>query len=372
MSSSNKTDKVSDPVPNSEIEDVLSSIRRLVSEEVTKPRDGRSSDPISRETFRSGRGRPSPPTGDRLVLTPALRVGAVQEEPAGEPATARETTSEDSFDFERSPDAAQVASEAVTEDTARQAEQTPEAAAAEQGAAGDVNGEAPETGPAPKDIFPMRSALEAKIAELEAMIGARQEEWDPEGEEQEAFAGRVDALEWVDHDPEAESPDEAEAEDALTSDAADAPETDVAAAVAAATAAPAEARQPSDLEAAPEAETQSDADAETDAEEPFEEVPLAAFESRRRGDRTSSAPTTQAPEAAPVKADDEGTDGDGLPGGAGATTEDAVIDEEALRALVSEVLREELQGALGERITRNVRKLVRREIHRALTSKSFE
>ena len=33
---------------------------------------------------------------------------------------------------------------------------------------------------------------------------------------------------------------------------------------------------------------------------------------------------------------------------------------------------EELQGALGERITRNVRKLVRREIQRALTAQDLE
>tara|TARA_R110002096_G_scaffold14692_8_gene51646 strand:- start:574 stop:1686 length:1113 start_codon:yes stop_codon:yes gene_type:complete len=48
------------------------------------------------------------------------------------------------------------------------------------------------------------------------------------------------------------------------------------------------------------------------------------------------------------------------------------IDEEMLRDLVSEIVRTELQGALGERITRNVRKLVRREIHRALTSQDLE
>ncbi|MCA1336740.1 hypothetical protein [Pseudooceanicola marinus] len=47
------------------------------------------------------------------------------------------------------------------------------------------------------------------------------------------------------------------------------------------------------------------------------------------------------------------------------------VDEEALRELVSEILRQELQGALGERITRNVRKLVRREIQRALQSKDY-
>jgi hypothetical protein len=48
------------------------------------------------------------------------------------------------------------------------------------------------------------------------------------------------------------------------------------------------------------------------------------------------------------------------------------IDEAALRDMVAAIIREELQGTLGERITRNVRKLVRREIHRVLTSREFE
>ncbi|KIN73256.1 hypothetical protein [Sulfitobacter guttiformis] len=57
---------------------------------------------------------------------------------------------------------------------------------------------------------------------------------------------------------------------------------------------------------------------------------------------------------------------------AGLSAEDQLMDEEALRDLVSEIVRAELQGALGERITRNVRKLVRREIHRALTAQELE
>lgn len=48
------------------------------------------------------------------------------------------------------------------------------------------------------------------------------------------------------------------------------------------------------------------------------------------------------------------------------------LDEEALRDLVVEIVREELAGALGERITRNVRKLVRREIMRALSARDFD
>jgi len=53
-------------------------------------------------------------------------------------------------------------------------------------------------------------------------------------------------------------------------------------------------------------------------------------------------------------------------------TADQFVDEEALREIVSEMVRAELQGDLGDRITRNVRKLVRREIHHALATRDFE
>lgn len=49
-----------------------------------------------------------------------------------------------------------------------------------------------------------------------------------------------------------------------------------------------------------------------------------------------------------------------------------VLDEETLRVMVAQIVREELMGELGDRITRNVRKLVRREINRALAGKEFE
>lgn len=52
--------------------------------------------------------------------------------------------------------------------------------------------------------------------------------------------------------------------------------------------------------------------------------------------------------------------------------EEQLLDEDALRDLVAEIVREELAGALGERITRNVRKLVRREIMRALSAWDFD
>jgi hypothetical protein len=39
-----------------------------------------------------------------------------------------------------------------------------------------------------------------------------------------------------------------------------------------------------------------------------------------------------------------------------------ILDEEAIRSVVNRIVREELQGELGDRITRNLRKLIRREI----------
>ena len=51
---------------------------------------------------------------------------------------------------------------------------------------------------------------------------------------------------------------------------------------------------------------------------------------------------------------------------------DAQVDEASLHPLVASLIREELQGELGERITRNVRKLVRQEIQRALTVRELE
>lgn len=50
----------------------------------------------------------------------------------------------------------------------------------------------------------------------------------------------------------------------------------------------------------------------------------------------------------------------------------AVLDEAALHDIVRQTLRAELQGELGERITRNVRKLVRAEINRALMARDLD
>ena len=66
---------------------------------------------------------------------------------------------------------------------------------------------------------------------------------------------------------------------------------------------------------------------------------------------------------------DDGAPGRVLAAGIGgsrrnqATGEPApIFDEESLRAVINAIVREELQGELGDRIARNLRKLIRREI----------
>lgn len=126
---------MSEPMTNIEIEDVLSSIRRLVSEDAAKAKP-----------------RPS-----LLLLTPALRVSA---EEAAEPAAA-------------SP-------EAAPEAAAAEAPEPVEASA--ETAAGTEAGPAPES-PAHVEPSPPAMSLEERIADLEAAIGQSEEEFEPDGSE---------------------------------------------------------------------------------------------------------------------------------------------------------------------------------------------
>jgi hypothetical protein len=55
---------------------------------------------------------------------------------------------------------------------------------------------------------------------------------------------------------------------------------------------------------------------------------------------------------------------EGLAGGTGAAA--PILDEASLREMINAIVREELQGELGDRINRNLRKLIRREIMQVL------
>ncbi|MFG6560238.1 hypothetical protein [Sulfitobacter sp. 1A15299] len=161
-----------------------------------------------------------------------------------------------------------------------------------------------------------------KLAALETAIGKISDDWDPDAPGDNDYSGtEPPAMEWK---------DEAEL------DAPEAPTADTAT-VEAETPAPPAPRRPQ--ASTPQVE---------------EQVRRFADSGPRVADPAATAPEFDY--ATPAQ--DAG--------------EDQFLDEEALRDMVTEIVRAELQGALGERITRNVRKLVRREIHRALTAQDLE
>jgi len=278
---------MSNPVTNADIEDVLSSIRRLVSEDA-RPQ-----------------AAPEKVNGmDRLVLTPALRV-MESERP-------EEVTSGETFE-----ELSETAEDPIPEEMPR-----PELLETHELV--DLNQD--DTG---------RRNLEARIAELEAVISDTGDHWEQDGEEGSANAGGpVQSLNWEDPSEEAvleEEEVEAHAE----------PEPD--------------AEEAGFVEMAEEAFPVSDP-----VDFPME--PSAEVEDDFAPDDYEQASLDEEVAYA-VEPDQED---------AAETATEVVVDEDMLRELVAEVVRQELQGALGERITRNVRKLVRREIHRALTSQELE
>ena len=281
-------DKImSNPVTNADIEDVLSSIRRLVSEDVR---------PQVAPPVTQGMGR--------LVLTPALRVmeNHGYQDDAGEPDPQTDET--------------------VADDLPR-----PELLDADE-----LRGvELDDTG---------RRNLEARIAELEAVISDTGGAWEQDGEEGSANAGA--ALESLPWDGSLAEPEQMIEE---------APFQEVEDYTVSATIAQFSVQDEFTAIQQPE-EISEDSEVEQDFEpDDYEDEAL-----------------TDAPEA--VVCDDAALADDVSE--EVAATQDVVLDEDMLRALVAEIVREELQGKLGERITRNVRKLVRREILRALASQDME
>lgn len=381
---------MSEPVTNAEVEDVLSSIRRLVSEEKrplqaspAAPEEGQGTssaaskqpepparasaeNPQPAETdagessyargqerpFASSRRPMTPPqpdasqsAADRLVLTPALRV--TRPEPQDEAQDRRQASapSEEAkappvvspYDYDmlhddpddlqaddyaaEAPEAAQVAEpQEEVQPPSDSAEPAPAFvhSRAREGASRSENAETPRPSPL---------RLSEKVAALETAIGNISEQWEPDSPGDGDYSGtEPPAMAWED-DVEAE-------------------------------AAPQEPSfGPDDL---PRSRGQKG--------EPEAAAPDLAEQVRRFADSGPRTPETARPAAQPTATAEPATeDGTAALGG-----EDQFLDEEALRDLVTEIVRAELQGALGERITRNVRKLVRREIHRAMTAQDLE
>ncbi|WP_297767820.1 hypothetical protein [uncultured Roseovarius sp.] len=290
---------MSDPVTNVEIEDVLSSIRRLVSNGQVE-RDGEAS-------------TDDPSAGaDRLVLTPSLRVDGTRvaginagdvKEPPLQPGPEIDADAEDQ-------DPSQPQPEARSEETGPRSPDRPESVGEADPfdqtmdeLTGNEEHE-PEVSSEPEP----HGGLHTQAAEFETAIAGRDDQWEPDGESEDDYAGGpVNTLNWQDHNEEPE-----------------------------------------------EEELSSDPDW-TEADEAVSERHAQAWQHEETHDSERQHVS-----------DDTGDSSDAM------VFDDAIMDEDTLRDMVSEIVRQELQGALGERITRNVRKLVRREIHRALTSQEFD
>lgn len=332
---------MSDPVTNVEIEDVLSSIRKLVS---VDDRPAKKADDVGEERV------------EKLVLTPSLRVdeganaaaqnhGAhaepltdeASQEDAGveedqnqasgedvfsEEAARHDWSEEDRADANDGDDGIQDAEIMEPESAEAETAGTPAAVhddASPEDTAWSENDDSDDAGAEPH-VWP--DSLTARVAEFERAVAGRDDGWEPDGSERDDNAAEpTSALPWQDHDsPDSESADDAgDVEDTIESAAHD-------------------PFRPSATAPRPE-------DDSTDED----------------GDAARAEAASINPGNAFLLEEDLLDDGD-----------DAILDEEMLRDLVADIVRQELQGALGERITRNVRKLVRREIHRALAAQELE
>ena len=321
---------------SSDIEDVVSSVRRLVSV------DGRTR-PVTRDLG-----------NDLLLLTPALRF---VPEPAHEPETDPAPTADVTPVEEPAPKPLVledvVATPDSVEDMPADPPATPDAATL---AAGSASGSV--ASPPMDEVTPEMTALvlkEATAPDLPAdQPPAVSAEFDAPAEPaptdqvpteapaslhlvEEAWEDEI----WAEDDPPL-------AELALGVEEAEVIPTDP----------PAEAvdgpNRPSlDRDAA---WAQVEGDWADDLPDPV--VPFAPHRAR-------TLAQAQQPPAEPPRIEGlELTDTDGNPL--------TVLDEAALQEIVRQIIREELQGGLGERITRNVRKLVRAEINRALTARALD
>ena len=279
---------MSDPVTNLAIEDVLSSIRRLVSEGDNAGRPDllqqHSPTPGVAKAVSIPQNSPqATETAGKFVLSPAFRVA---ENRAYAPSTA-----------------------APAEPTAMDPNPT-------------LSFLRPPARPADS-----RSALELRIAELEAAVTDQAGDWEPDGSED------VPVVDWS-------SPEVGES-----------------------------------LIFASRAMPQPDRRGVLDLGQIGTRIhPVIGEQELDAAPAASAAPVYDPGEDLDLSADAAATEGARFDPSDYAEDPDpaALLDEDALRKMVVEIVREELQGPMGERITRNVRKMVRREIYRILSSQEFE
>ena len=256
---------------------------------------------------------------------------------AGLDATANAMAARDTIVITAANTAANTAADMVVDDW------QPEAEA--QGDAVEVDG--PAMSAAPRSPGFDVAALESTIAELEAAVAARSEDWDPDGSEEPAPG---DLTRPVSRSAPRRAP---EPEPAVASEPMPVPD-------------PEERADPSsEALAEPEPESAAAVERPQDEPPPAEPSPAASSPATSSLATPDAEPAPEGGDTTDDKAEDPALFDDDVDDG-------LVLDEEALHEMVRDMIRQELQGALGERITRNVRKLVRAEINRALASRDFD
>ena len=407
---------MSDPLTNMEIQDVLSSIRRLVSEDSRRrPADsaGRQSETVKRDD--PGDAISQEP--GKLVLTEALRVDEDRDVQLAASPIARGRTSEEDEAF-------------------HEGRVTPAGEDRTRDDAGSSAGIADWDQDATRDVAETGS-LEDTIAELEAAVAGIGDDFEPDGSEMaaehEAYAELDEAFEDGFVVDSGDDPDVAELSQPVTGAGANdwlaagkasekTPEDEEAVSEDADVLVLGASEERGTIEAASDTEDdevvgdrdQSDDDGlsgaiksavegaaddlvasaavpafrahRSEAAHPSEPLKPGGGEAPLRRLHLGAAEAVSEPESdeadAPGPAQDERLHLTSVSGDRGADTDNAsvfkagavegALDRDELRSLVAEILREELKGPLGERITRNLRALVRSEVQRALEGRENE
>lgn len=366
---------MSDPMTNmNKNEDVLASIRRLVADSqkarVSLAQQARNGEPANEgatpaELFlltsdfrverkastpepRTQNAAPSPDDADApaasnvapLILRPELEVAQTPEsEPTehAEQADAAEAhTAHDDALEAASQDHAEVAvtevSEAAEEALTQSDAPAVEAWDAGDWESGDWDAKLDDTPDAQAAEHVESLSLEERIAELEVAVGAHEGEWEPDGSENlDAEIPREVPKGFAQAHPASEDA----SQDDVSEDAWD-------------------DTLNGEQHAAPKGEQSDEQSGEMPQDVSAAEEAASEAPQELRADETDAAPLPEAAFVSQVQDDPAG-----------------IIDEAELRAVVADVLGEELRGPLGERMTRNIRRLVKREVARALAMRDL-
>ena len=405
---------MSDRVTNVEIEDVLTSIRKLVADgEWIRQRAAEANAAKGAEELSSA--AEAVDDAGKFVLTPALRVIESRAEVRGK--------SESLLRFRRAAEPEVMDNEVLWTPVAPEAEEEtstdPETISdilemfdGEE----DADEELTETDEAEPSGY---QSLGAAIAELEAAVGSDSEDWEPDGSEtvlndfttplravggmempdivddedgiddpQPEISGEIEGgaeedessmemlsseapLDLAFFDRPRERFDEERLEEALAETGEDEGEEGALSFMH---------NQAGVLEE--ETAPEEAADEEDDALDALAEEPEAAFEDLAPGEAGEDDATEIA--EAMIDQISEAIAGTAAVGAANAigdeldeelaayVSEETALDEDMLRDLITQVVRSELEGELGERMTRNIRKLVRREVFSILESREAE